>query len=570
MKIKFLALLTVALLSVTKSFAQGGTTGPLSWNLNNGTLTISGNGAMPDYGCISIPWSEYRESIIHVVIENGVTHIGNLAFVNCWNLVSTTISSSVTSIGHETFKECESLISVSISKNVTSIGSKVFSYCASLNSIDVDVENEHYTSTEGVLLNKDKTVLICYPGGKTGNFVIPEGVIHIEEWAFLKCIHLTSVSIPGSVRNIWDRAFYGCEGLTSVVMSEGVENIGNETFAYCTNMVSINFPDGIISIGNDAFYGCETLLAIDIPHSVKTIGNYAFYWCLKLASVTLSDNMTTINEGTFYFCHSLTDISLPKSLENINYGAFSDCSSLDSIVLPSSVTHIAEYSFSSCKNLVSVTNLNPTPINISPRVFNNVSIQKCTLNVPISAIPNYKKAEVWKEFQIAGSNEYTVKININNHQYGYATGDGLYEENANVTVTATPYAGYTFVNWTKDGTEVSTDNSFTFTIMEDVELVANFEEKTNTTIVNPNNQITVYPNPTNGMINVQCLMINVQNIEIFDVFGRIVGAKNPLQKLEGCPKGGVVFNISHLPPGIYFTRITTDNGTVTRKIVKQF
>ena len=82
------------------------------------------------------------------------------------------------------------------------------------------------------------------------------------------------------------------------------------------------------------------------------------------------------------------------------------------------------------------------------------------------------------------------------------------------------------------------------------------------------NQIMVYPNPTNGMINVQCLMINVQNIEIFDVFGRIVGAKNPLQKLEGCPKDRVVFNISHLPSGIYFVRITTENSVVVRKVIK--
>jgi len=80
--------------------------------------------------------------------------------------------------------------------------------------------------------------------------------------------------------------------------------------------------------------------------------------------------------------------------------------------------------------------------------------------------------------------------------------------------------------------------------------------------------IVIYPNPTTGMINVQCLMINVQNIEIFDVFGRTVGAINPLQKLEGCPKDGVVINISHLSTGIYFLRITTENEIINRKIVK--
>jgi len=71
------------------------------------------------------------------------------------------------------------------------------------------------------------------------------------------------------------------------------------------------------------------------------------------------------------------------------------------------------------------------------------------------------------------------------------------------------------------------------------------------------------------MINVQCLMINVQNIEIFDVFGRVVGAINPLQKLEGCPKDGVVINISHLPAGVYFVKITTENGMITKKVIKK-
>jgi len=564
MKTKFLILLTITLLYVTSAFSQGGTTGPLSWNLNNGTLTINGAGAMPDYGCTPVPWSEYRESIVYVVIENGVTHIGNIAFINCWNLVSITIANSVTSIGHGVFQECESLISVPISKNVSSIGSKVFSYCGSLISIDVDGENNHYSSADGVLFNKDKTVLICYPGGKTGSYNIPDGVQNIEEWAFIKCIHLTDVAIPGSVKNIWDRAFYRCEGITSVIMSEGVETIGNESFAYCLKMKSINFPDGLKSIGNDAFYGCETLLSIAIPHSVTTMGNYAFYWCLDLASVTLSDNMTTINEGAFYFCRSLTSIILPKNLEKIEYGSFSDCSSLVSIVIQSSLTDIAEYAFSSCKNLTSVTNLNPTPIIISPRVFNNVNIKECNLKVPVGAIPDYKKAEVWKEFQITGNNGYTVKITINNPQYGYATGDGLYEENTNVTITATPYSGYNFVNWTKDGAEISTDNPFSFTITEDVELTANFEEKTDITTITPDTPITIYPNPTNGEFRIEMsdMGYEILEIEIFDVFGNLVS--NLKSQISNH-----AFDLSNVPTDVYYIKIKTSYGTITRKIVKK-
>jgi len=90
------------------------------------------------------------------------------------------------------------------------------------------------------------------------------------------------------------------------------------------------------------------------------------------------------------------------------------------------------------------------------------------------------------------------------------------------------------------------------------------------TAVTISDQILVYPNPTNGMLYVEThSRASLQSVEIFDLMGRIVGAINPLQKLEGCPKDGVVFNISHLPSGAYFLKITTNKGTVTKKIVKQ-
>jgi len=83
--------------------------------------------------------------------------------------------------------------------------------------------------------------------------------------------------------------------------------------------------------------------------------------------------------------------------------------------------------------------------------------------------------------------------------------------------------------------------------------------------------ILVYPNPTGGMLYVEThgrASLQIINIEIFDVFGRTVGAINPLQKLEGCPKDGVVFNISHLSTGLYFVRITTEDNVVVRKVIK--
>ena len=87
MKKKLLFLLTALLLSGVSAFAQGGTTGPLTWNLNDGTLTISGTGAMPNYGEREAPWYNYRESINVGVLETGITGIGVHAFFDCISLM---------------------------------------------------------------------------------------------------------------------------------------------------------------------------------------------------------------------------------------------------------------------------------------------------------------------------------------------------------------------------------------------------------------------------------------------------------------------------------------------------
>ena len=102
------------------SFAQSGTTGPLTWKLENGTLTISGTGAMPDYNSFTVPWYKYRSSIRQVTIPNSVTSIGNYAFSECSSLTSITIPNSVTSIGNYAFYGCTALVTLNYNaKNCT-------------------------------------------------------------------------------------------------------------------------------------------------------------------------------------------------------------------------------------------------------------------------------------------------------------------------------------------------------------------------------------------------------------------------------------------------------------------
>ena len=193
-------------------------------------------------------------SLKTVTIPNGVTYIDYCTFSGCASLTSITIPDSVTSIGYSAFIDCTSLTSVTIPDSVTSIDSSAFGGCSSLTAIDVEVGNNNYTSVNGVLFNKGKTELICYPSGKTDkSYNIPNGVTSIGYSAFIVCTSLTSVTIPDSVTEIGGCAFRGCTSLTSITIPDSVTSIGDWAFSGCTSIKSITIPNGVMYIYKCAF-----------------------------------------------------------------------------------------------------------------------------------------------------------------------------------------------------------------------------------------------------------------------------------------------------------------------------
>ena len=339
-----------------------GTNVTWQYNTSTATLAISGTGEMNnysaslsdnDYYVTTAPWRSYYQTMKTVVINSGVTSIGNYAFKCCWRLTSITIPDSVTSIGEYAFDTCTELTSVTIGNSVTSIGNYAFEGCCSLTSV-----------------------------------TIPDSVTLIGEAAFYGCTRFTSITIPGSVMSIGRAAFFFCsKQVTSITVSDEntvyhsagnclietksktlifgcrnstipndgtVTSIGDYAFEYCTELKSIIIPSSIVSIGCRAFDACG-LTSITIPDSVTSIDSEAFEDCAELESIAVNSENTVYHSSANCLIKTKSktlvvgckNSIIPKdgSVTKIGDWAFFG-SGLTSISIPNGVTTIGNYAFS--------------------------------------------------------------------------------------------------------------------------------------------------------------------------------------------------------------------------------
>ena len=346
----------VPIMASAETTATSGTCGEnVTWTLSDdGTLTISGTGDMEDYSYGNYSPFERNQSIKTVVIENGVTSIGNMMFYYTTSLKSVTIPDSVTSIGNTAFAYCWGLKGITIPDSVIVIGNSAFENCDNLTNIIIS--NSVTDIGETAFRNCKKLTDIKLSNSLTS---IPKDM-------FVQCYALTNVTIPNSVTSIGEQAFEYCNSLASIIIPKGVESIGSRAFTGCSSLKEINadlnnqnyssidgilfskdnttlvrcpegkknsyeIPDGVTNIGEQAFYNCTNLTSIEIPNSVTSIGEQAFHNCTGLTSMSITNGVTQIGGNSFAYCENLVSIGIPKSVTSIGAGAFNQCSSLTSV-----------------------------------------------------------------------------------------------------------------------------------------------------------------------------------------------------------------------------------------------
>lgn len=294
-------------------------------------------------GCSKLP---------EIDLPEGLVTIGNSAFSGCSSVTEVVIPDSVVTIGDTAFRSCTGLKKITIGKNVSSLGKAIFEYCDSLEEISVSPDNPYYTSVDGVLYNKDKTILYKYPTSKNQtSFTMPETVEQIADGAFADCSKLEEINMNSNVKVIGAKSFYGCNKLKSILIPDGVKSIADYVFYDCKSLTEVTIPDSVTSIGMDAFENCEAITALYIPESVESIGEYAFYNCNKLKEIRLPSKLTALQNSVFGNCKSLESIEIPSGVIDVGFNAFGGCESLTEILLPDSVTTMWGGTFMNCKKL---------------------------------------------------------------------------------------------------------------------------------------------------------------------------------------------------------------------------
>ena len=373
-----------------------------TWQLeSDGTVRVTGTGEMYPFFYVNSLWTngstnldgdeevrrkpwtiDYCSMITRVVVEEGITSIGQGAFARFGNYVddngdyqygsirSIKLPSTLEKIyyGAFGFVVCDELII----PGGTEIRDGAFDRC-NINKILIEdgVTNipqgafSHFLGKEIILPDTVTEIegKAFYSAGALETIHMSSNIKTIGSSAFQACNKLKNIELPEGLENIYSEAFWGAGLEGDLIIPSTVESVGRYGFA-STNIVSVSFMGEETTLAQNAFERCTNLQEVNLPNKLETIPGGSFLLCSSLTSIDLPETIKVIGNAAFDECVSLTEIDIPDSVETIYSGAFYGCTGLQSITLPKSLTDInLEYTgksnlrpaFFECSNLTDIT-----------------------------------------------------------------------------------------------------------------------------------------------------------------------------------------------------------------------
>lgn len=343
-------------------------------------------------------------------------------------------------------------------------------------------------------------------------------VATIADNAFANCTYITDINIDNGIKTIGQSAFNGCNAITNVILPESVETIGKSAFANCSNLTGVSLPSSIKNIGEESFSNCKKLASLECKAlKVPTTAYNAFNYVPTALSVQVPESSINLYKNAYpWKLYNIMPLSGVGTSLVISYDDYSlkytitsmqpaECevvcsnkpSKAATVTIPStvsiggniySVTSLGNNAFANATNISGIKcHVEEVPVTPS-NAFSNLS-STMKIQVPEASVSSYQVSSPWNEFDIEAGFHSTITAVSNNTYNGNVSGGGVYNDGSMATLTATPNENCTFVNWSENGTVVSSNAQYSFVVNKDRNLVANF---ISTNYWNPD--YSLYPN----------------------------------------------------------------------------
>ena len=398
-------------LPVMANADDSGSCGPtVTYTLNaEGKLTISGTGETYDYNITSSPFDSNAQ-ITSVVIEPGVTSIGQYLFYACSNLSSVRIPASVQNISTGAFMNCEALEYVMIPDGVSSIAQAAFMNCTSLMYAGIP---KTVTSIGASAFGSCENLWSVYYGGTESewksvgknynNTQLSQASIYYQchsgycgdqaFYLFFETNGMLDIRGHGSTDDYADfdvcPEFYTKfrEQIKEVYSDQGITRVGEALFYDLPNVTYACVSDEVTELGGAAFRECTSLKDVDMSWNLTTMGMSAFADCTSLETIEFQEGLTEIPDSCFHNCPKLKNVTIPSTVTIIRDSAFNACTGLENIVIPEGVKTIMKHAFKFCTGLKNVT----IPLSVS--ILNQQAFNGASEDFTVTASCKHKQIE---------------------------------------------------------------------------------------------------------------------------------------------------------------------------------